>query len=78
MHRQALYLLERCWVFPAHMVEPLGTETLVHGSFDGVEANVALRLHGTPDVQRGAHLPLRLHPDALHLFDPVSGVRLTD
>ncbi|WP_075880054.1 sn-glycerol-3-phosphate import ATP-binding protein UgpC [Vreelandella massiliensis] len=64
--------------FIAHMVEPLGAETLLHGRFDGVEANVALRLHGTPDVQRDARLPLRLRPDALHLFDPASGVRLTE
>jgi len=56
------------------LVEPLGSETLVHGRLDGVAAQeMVVRLPG--HAPAGERLPLRLMPEHMHVFDRASGRR---
>ena len=55
------------------LVEPLGSETLVHGRMADGTALLA-KLPGAAPV--GERVAVALAPDALHLFDAVSGRRL--
>ena len=55
------------------LVEPLGSETLVHGRMADGTALLA-KLPGAAPV--GERVTVALAPDALHLFDAASGKRL--
>jgi len=59
------------------MIEALGADTVVHGRVAGDGADLTVRLSGTLEVRSGDRLELRIEPRHLHLFDPVSGGRLT-
>ena len=54
-------------------MEPLGSETLVHGRMADGTALLA-KLPGAAPV--GERVAVALAPDALHLFDAASGRRL--
>jgi sn-glycerol 3-phosphate transport system ATP-binding protein len=57
------------------LVEPLGSETLVHGRLDGAAAQeMVVRLPG--HAPAGERLPLRLMAEHMHLFDRASGRRI--
>ncbi len=68
------------------LIEPLGSETLVHGRLDratvprgattpeGAAQEMVVRLPG--HAPAGERLPLRLMPEHLHLFDRATGRRL--
>jgi sn-glycerol 3-phosphate transport system ATP-binding protein len=58
----------------AELVEALGADTLVHAHAGG--ANLTLRLPGGSPVRAGDHLPVRVAPDHVHLFDEASGLRI--
>jgi sn-glycerol 3-phosphate transport system ATP-binding protein len=59
---------------PVEFVEELGAGHLVHGEFEGAEFVVALP--GAIEVAAGGRLHMRFPPEALHIFDAVSGLRL--
>jgi sn-glycerol 3-phosphate transport system ATP-binding protein len=55
------------------LVEPLGSETLVHGRLaDG--AVLLVKLQGA--VRVAERIEIMFDPSAVHLFDAVTGVRL--
>jgi len=55
------------------LVEPLGADTLAHGTVNGTR--IVARLHAAFDAVEGA-LPLRFDPANRHYFDPKSGARV--
>ena len=59
------------------MAEPLGANTLLHGSLQGVEQEVVVSLPGVhrEDVMAGS-ARFRVPPEACHLFDPDTGRRI--
>ncbi len=60
-----------------HVVEHLGADTLVHGTFgndDGPE--LVVRLDGIKTIGQDEVLTLSIDPNNIHLFDPDSGKRL--
>ena len=59
------------------MVEQLGADTLVHGHFGESKSNLTVRLEGIRNIAAGEILPIRVSPDHLHVFDPVSEKRLS-
>jgi sn-glycerol 3-phosphate transport system ATP-binding protein len=57
------------------LVEPLGSETLVHGRLnDATGQEMVVRVPG--HAPAGEHLPLRLLAEHLHVFDRASGHRM--
>ncbi len=56
------------------LVEALGADTLIHGSFANQTCTV--RLAGKTQIQEGQSIPLRTTPDHLHAFNPETGRRL--
>jgi len=57
------------------LVEPLGSETLVHGHLAGTEdQSLAVKLNGP--APGGERLGVRLQPEHLHVFDRGSGHRI--
>ena len=57
------------------LVEPLGSETLVHGHLAGTEEqSLAVKLNGPAPA--GNRLAVRLQPEHLHVFDRESGQRI--
>jgi sn-glycerol 3-phosphate transport system ATP-binding protein len=58
----------------AEVVEPQGAETIVHGFADNLRLTV--RLDGATAVMEGESVPLRVAPEALHLFDCETGRRI--
>jgi sn-glycerol 3-phosphate transport system ATP-binding protein len=57
------------------LVEPLGSETVLHGRLPGGEALTA-KLAGPAPVEAGATLPLAFPPEGWHVFDAATGRRL--
>ena len=55
------------------LVEPLGADTLAHGTVDGTR--IIARLHAAFDAVEGK-LPLRFDPANRHYFDAKSGARV--
>ncbi|MBM3569586.1 MAG: sn-glycerol-3-phosphate import ATP-binding protein UgpC [Alphaproteobacteria bacterium] len=58
------------------LIEPLGADTLVHGSIEGGQGQVTARLPGTQRLAAGEVAALTLAADKLHLFDKDSGKRI--
>ncbi|HET6182127.1 MAG TPA: sn-glycerol-3-phosphate ABC transporter ATP-binding protein UgpC [Acetobacteraceae bacterium] len=56
------------------LVEPLGSETLVHGRLEGAAEPLVVKLPGHPSV--GERITVRPDPAALHLFDAATGARI--
>ncbi len=59
-----------------HVVEHLGADTLVHGSFGNGGSDLTVRLNGIRTIDEGEVLPLAIDPKNIHLFDPESGKRI--
>jgi sn-glycerol 3-phosphate transport system ATP-binding protein len=59
------------------MAEPLGANTLLHGSLEGIAQEVVVSLPGVhrEDVMAGA-ARFRIAPEACHLFDAGTGRRI--
>ncbi len=57
------------------LVEPLGSETVLHGRLPGGEALTA-KLSGPAPAEAGTTLPLALPQEGWHVFDAESGRRL--
>ncbi len=64
---------DAAFVAAVDLIEPLGADTLVHGTVEG--ARIVARLHGTQPVSEG-RLPLRFDPAHRHYFDAGSGARI--
>jgi len=58
----------------AHMIEPLGMDTLVHFAFAGKAAVARVSPHLA--LRRGSELTLRADPANIYVFDRESGVAL--
>jgi sn-glycerol 3-phosphate transport system ATP-binding protein len=57
------------------LIEPLGSETLIHGhQTGGEEQSLVVRLAGAAPA--GERLTVRLQPQHLHVFDRASGRRI--
>ena len=61
-------------VLRAELIEPLGADTLVHGTIAG--APFIVRLPGDEPVADGEAVPLRIARARLHFFDASSGRRI--
>ena len=63
---------------PLHvqLIEQLGADTLVHGHLGETSVPLVLRLDGVQTLSRGGVVPVRIPPEALHVFDPETGKRL--
>lgn len=57
------------------IVEKLGADTIVHGTFDG-GVELVVRLDGIREIESNQILNLSFPPDALHLFDREIGKRI--
>jgi len=64
---------DAAFVAAVDLIEPLGADTLVHGTVEG--ARIVARLHGTQRVPEG-RLPLRFDPAHRHYFDAGMGARI--
>lgn len=59
------------------MSEPLGANTLLHGSLSGTTKAITISLPGVhPIDERGIEMRFSIDPGHLHLFDVASGRRL--
>ncbi len=61
------------FVATVDLVEPLGADTLAHGTVEG--ARIVVRLSGAQRVSEG-RLPLRFDPARRHYFDAGNGTRI--
>ncbi len=59
-------------------VEPVGAESYVHGTIDGLRDDIVLRAGAKVDFAPGATLTVRALREKLHLFDAESGQRIGD
>ena len=64
---------EADFVAVVDLVEPLGADTLAHGTVEGTR--IVVRLTGAQRVSEG-RLPLRFDPAQRHYFDAASGARI--
>jgi sn-glycerol 3-phosphate transport system ATP-binding protein len=60
-------------VLRVELVEPLGSETVVHGTLPGGEA-LTVKLQGAPEI--GEQMQVAIPPGRLHVFDRQTGLRL--
>ena len=58
------------------VVEHLGADTLLHGTFGHSHSRLTVRLEGIRTVNQGEVLPLRIEPEHIHVFDADTGKRL--
>ena len=58
------------------VVEHLGADTLVHGTFDHGDSNITIRLNGIQNFNPGDIIPLTIAPQNIHVFDTDIGKRL--
>ncbi len=58
------------------VVEHLGADTLVHGTFGTGDSDLTVRLKGIRKIDQGEVLPLSIDPDNIHVFDTQTGKRL--
>jgi len=63
-------------ILKAGVVEHLGADTLVHGTFGSRSSDLTLRLNGIRIIEQGDALPLSIEPANIHLFDADTGKRL--
>jgi sn-glycerol 3-phosphate transport system ATP-binding protein len=64
---------DAAFVAAVDLVEPLGADTLAHGTVEGTR--IVVRLTGAPRVSEG-RLPLRFDPARRHYFEAGSGARI--
>jgi sn-glycerol 3-phosphate transport system ATP-binding protein len=62
--------------FAVRFVEALGADTLVHGTIGESRLPLVVRLAGSERVAAGDKLLVLLPPEALHLFDADTGMRV--
>ena len=58
------------------LVEPLGSDTLVHGRAKGVEEDIVVKYPGDPGISAGKSIQVAIDPERLYLFDPASEKRI--
>ncbi|MEX0320493.1 MAG: sn-glycerol-3-phosphate ABC transporter ATP-binding protein UgpC [Ruegeria sp.] len=57
-------------------LEQLGADTVVHGTLNGGDSVLSIRLHGVQTSAPGTRLPLTFAMENVHLFDAQNGARL--
>ena len=60
------------------VVEELGADTIIHGTFGTDGADLSVRLQGYRDAKSGGEIAVRVTPDHIHVFDQKSGKRLAN
>ncbi len=58
------------------MIEHLGADTLLHGTFSSSDSILTVRLQGIRTFNQGEILPLSIDPRHIHVFDTETGKRL--
>ena len=58
------------------MIEHLGADTLLHGTFGSSDSKLTVRLVGIRTINQGDILPLKIEPGNVHVFDTDTGKRL--
>jgi sn-glycerol 3-phosphate transport system ATP-binding protein len=58
------------------MIEHLGADTMLHGTFGSSDSKLTVRLEGIRTINQGEVLPLKIEPKNLHVFDTDTGKRL--
>ena len=58
------------------VVEHLGADTLLHGTFGSGDSDLTVRLSGIQVISQGEVLPLTVDPQQVHVFDSDTGTRL--
>jgi sn-glycerol 3-phosphate transport system ATP-binding protein len=58
------------------LAEPLGAETLLHGTLIDTDSRITVRVGGDEPVETGVQLGLSVAGERLHVFDAGSGERL--
>jgi sn-glycerol 3-phosphate transport system ATP-binding protein len=58
------------------MIEHLGADTLLHGTFGSSDSQLTVRLEGIRTINQGEVLPLKIDPGNVHVFDTDTGKRL--
>jgi sn-glycerol 3-phosphate transport system ATP-binding protein len=58
------------------MIEHLGADTLLHGTFGSSDSILTVRLEGIRTINQGEVLPLNIEPKNIHVFDTDTGKRL--
>ncbi|MBA5777010.1 sn-glycerol-3-phosphate import ATP-binding protein UgpC [Stappia sp. F7233] len=57
-------------------VEPVGAESYVHGTVEGLKDDIVMRAGPKTDYAPGSRLKLTAVPEKLHIFDAQTGARL--
>jgi ABC-type sugar transport system ATPase subunit len=55
-------------------IEPLGAETLIHGTL--ADSPITLRLNGTATIRPGDQVPVSLSIEHCHFYDPTDERRI--
>ncbi len=58
------------------MIEHLGADTLLHGTFGSSDSKLTVRLEGIRIINQGEVLPLKIESKNTHVFDTDTGQRL--
>ncbi len=58
------------------MIEHVGADTLLHGTFGSSDSKLTVRLEGIRIINQGEVLPLKIEPKNIHVFDTDTGQRL--
>ena len=62
--------------YEVHVVEHLGADTLMHGTFGSSSSDMTIRLRGISTISQGEVLPLAIDSTNIHVFDADTGKRL--
>ena len=62
--------------YEVHVVEHLGADTLMHGTFGSSSSDMTIRLRGISTISQGEVLPLAIDSKNIHVFDADTGKRL--
>jgi len=58
------------------MIEHLGADTMLHGTFGSSDSKLTVRLEGIRNISQGEVLQLSIEPKNVHVFDTDIGERL--
>jgi sn-glycerol 3-phosphate transport system ATP-binding protein len=58
------------------MIEHLGADTMLHGTFGNSDSKLTVRLEGIRIINQGEVLPLKVEPKNIHVFDTDTSQRL--
>ena len=53
------------------MIEHLGADTMLHGTFGSSDSKLTVRLEGIRNISQGEVLQLSIEPKNVHVFDTI-------